>query len=130
MEKIIIILLGIWMIAVGGYCLYYAFMMKQTGTLKTGFIVSREIQLRESRDLPTFIVLAIKKCLIFGAIAVAGGLFFIIAYVMDNVYGHALMLLSLIVMFGAYVWFTSTLRSAEKKYLLPSLKKKTGKKRK
>ena len=125
--KIVIILLGVWMVAVGAYCLYYAFMMKQTGTLKTGFIVSKEIQLKESRNLPAFLEIAIKKCKIFGIFAVSGGAVFIIGYLVNNVYGHAFMLLALLVMFGAYVWFSSTLRSAEKEHLLPSLKKKRKK---
>ena len=121
MKDYIGIVVGIWMIGVGAYCLYCAFMMKQTGTIKTGFLVSRDVQLKDSRDLPAFIEIAWKKSLIFGCIAVAGGALFLIGQIVPS---YTLMLICMLVIVIAYVWYSSTLRSAEKQYLSPPLRKK------
>lgn len=121
MKDIIGIIVGIWFIGVGAYCLYYAFMMKKTGTLKTGFLVSRDVQLKDSSNLPAFVKVAEKNSRIFGCIAAVGGILFLIAQIMPS---YTLMLVCLVVMIAAYIWYSSTLRSAEKKYLAPPLRNK------
>ncbi len=120
------IIMGVWFIAVGVYSYYYAFMMKQTGTIKTGWIVSKNVQLKESRDLPAFVEEVGKKTTIFATIATVGGFLFIIGAVINFL---VLMLVCMLVLIIAYVWYSSTVRSAEKKYLAPSLKKKMNKKK-
>lgn len=117
--------MGVWFIVVGAYSFYFAFMMRQTGVIKTGWIVSKNVQLKDSRDLPAFIEIAVKKTNIFAAIATIGGFLFLIA-VATNFF--TLMLVCILVLIGAYVWYSSVIRSAEKKYLSPSLSKKNKKK--
>lgn len=127
MNELIGIIVGIWFAGVGVYCLYYAFMMKKTGTIKTGFLVSRDVQLKDSKNLPAFVTIAQKKSLIFGSIAVVGGILFVIGQIIPS---YILMFICLIVLLVSYIWFSSTLRSAEKKYLAPPLrnrKKRTKK---
>lgn len=125
-SKIFGIVMGIWFVAAGVYSYYYAFMMKQTGTIKTGWIVSKEIQLKESRDLPGFIDAVCKKTSVFATIATVGGFLFIIGAIANKL---VLMLVCMLVLFVAYVWYSSVVRSAEKKYLVPDLKKKMNKKK-
>lgn len=119
-SKIFGIIMGIWFVAVGIYSFYYAFMMKQTGTIKAGWIVSRELQLKESRDLSGFIGTVYGKTNIFAGIATVGGFLFIIAVASNKL---VLMLLCMLVMFIAYIWYSVVVRKAEKKYLAPENKK-------
>lgn len=119
--------LGVWFMAVGIYSFYFAFMMKQTGVIKTGWIISRSVQLKESKDLPAFIEIAVKKTNIFAILATIGGVLFIVA-VTANFF--ILMLLCMFVLFGGYVWYSSVIRRAEKKYLSTPLKKKNERKSK
>lgn len=125
-SKIFGVLMGVWFVVVGAYSYYFAFMMKQTGTIKTGWIVSKEVQLKESRDLPGFIEAVCKKTNIFATIAMAGGFLFIIGAAANM---FTLMLVCMLVLIVAYIWYSSLVRSAEKKYLSPDLKKKVHKKR-
>ena len=120
------IIMGIWFMAVGVYSFYYAFMMKHTGTLKTGWIVSKSLQLKESRDLPAFIEVAVKKTNIFAWIATVGGFVFIAAVVANF---FILMLLCMLVLIGAYIWYSTGIRNAERQYLTPGLNKKKKRKR-
>lgn len=125
-SKIFGVIMGIWFIAAGVYSFYYAFMMKQTGTIKTGWIVSRQVQLKESRDLPGFIAVVGKKTSTFAAIATIGGFLFVIGVMANQ---GMLMALCMMVLLCAFVWYSSAVRSAEKQYLAPSLKKKNKKKK-
>ncbi len=116
------IIMGVWIAAVGAYSFYFAYMMKQTGTIKAGWIISREVQLKESRDLPAFIEIAVKKTTIFAWIALSGGLLTIVG---EAVKVHSVMAACMLVLIVAYVWYTMTIRKAEKLYLtVPSDKKK------
>lgn len=115
MDSVIFgIVMGVWFVAVGVYSFYYAFMMKQTGTIKTGWIVSKDIQLKESRDLPAFIEVVGKKTNVFASIATVGGFLFIIGAIINQ---GMLMILDMVVLFVAYIWYSSTVRKAEKKFL-------------
>lgn len=119
------VIMGVWIAAVGAYSFYFAYMMKQTGTIKAGWIISKEVQLKESRDLPAFIRIAIKKTNIFAWIAVVGGLFIIVGEALKV---HSVMAVSMVVLIAAYIWYSSAMRKAEKQYLSVDLKKKRIKK--
>lgn len=115
------IIMGVWIAAVGAYSFYFAYMMKQTGTIKAGWIISREVQLKESRDLPAFIEIAAKKTTIFAWIALSGGLLTIVGEALKV---HSIMAACMLVLIVAYVWYTMTIRKAEKLYLTVSSEKK------
>lgn len=120
------IIMGVWILGVGAYSFYFAFMMKQTGVIKTGWIVSKNVQLKDSKDLPKFIEIAVKKTNIFAIIATAGGFLFLIGAATNF---FTLMFFCMILLIGTFIWYSSVIRSAEKKYLSPPLKKKIGNKR-
>lgn len=119
------VILGVWMIAVGVYTLYYAFMMEKTGMIKAGWIIGRDTQLKESRDLPGFVSVAKKKCFIFGWLASIGGILFIFGYIYD---WYGVLAVDMLVLIIAYVWFSMTIRKAEKKYLAVDKKEKKRRK--
>lgn len=118
------IIMGVWIAAVGAYSFYFAYMMKQTGTIKAGWIISKEVQLKESRDLPAFIETAVKKTNIFAWIALSGGLFTIAGEALKV---HSVMAVCMFVLIVAYVWYTVTIRKAEKLYLTVHSDKKKKK---
>lgn len=118
------VIMGVWIAAVGAYSFYFAYMMKQTGTIKTGWIISKEVQLKESRDLPAFIQVAVKKTNIFAWIALLGGLFTIVG---EAVKVHSVMAVCMLVLIVAYVWYSMTIRKAERQYLTVNSDKKQRK---
>ena len=77
--------------------------------------------------MPGFIEAVCKKTNIFATVATIGGFLFILGVMINQ---GLLMLICLLVLIVFFVWYSSVVRSAEKEYLLPSLKDKVNHKKK
>lgn len=118
------VIIGIWFILIGLYSFYFASAMKRTGTIKAGWMVSRNIQLTECKDIPGYIEYVYPKTIIFAAIVVVMGLVLIIGEALSV---HAVSAVSILVLGVTYLIYSSIMSKAQKTYLTKSLKSKTGK---
>lgn len=122
------LIVGIWFIAVGAYSFYYAAAIKQDGkNIKTGWIVGRNIQLKNCKDTKGFINAIYKKTLVFAGIDIAGGLGFIIAQYIPKV-GYVMKIVCMLVLVIDYFIYSSAIKTAQKTYLSPSFKSKANQK--
>ncbi len=122
---ILVIIVGIWFIALGAYSFYYASSSKKSGDIKAGWIVGKNIQLKNCKDTKGFINAIYQKTIIFAIVDVCGGLGIIIGTLIDFV---VIELISMIVLIVFYFWYSSAVKNAEKKYLSPSFKAKATRK--
>lgn len=122
---ILVIIVGLWFVVIGVYSYYYASVTKKSGNIKAGWIVGRNIQLKNCKDTSGFVNAIYQKTLIFATIAVVGGLGIIIGQLV-NVY--AIELICMVALVFAYFWYSSLVKAAEKKYLSPSFKAKAKRK--
>lgn len=116
------IIVGMWFVLIGLYSFYFAFSMKKTGTIKAGWMVSRNIQLTECKNIPGYIDYAYPKTMIFGSIVVIMGILLMIGAAVSF---HAISAISILVLVVTYFVYSSMMSRAQKEYLTKSLKKRT-----
>lgn len=125
---VLILIVGIWFIGVGAYSFYYAASTKQDGSnIKAGWIVGRNIQLKNCKDTKGFIKAVYRKTIIFACVDIAGGLGIIIGQYATGI-GYVIQIISMVVLVIAYLCYSSAIKSAQKTYLSPSFKAKANKK--
>jgi len=125
---VMILIVGIWFIAVGAYSFYYAASTKRDGSnIKAGWIVGRNIQLKNCKDTKGFIKAIYKKTIIFASIDIVCGFGLIIGQYATGV-GYVIQIVSMVVLVGAYLYYSSAIKSAQKTYLSPSFKAKANRK--
>lgn len=122
---ILVIIVGIWFMALGAYSFYYASSTKKTGNIKAGWVVGKDIQLKNCKDTKGFINAIYNKTLIFASVDMAGGLGIIIGQLVD-VYVVELICMIILVVF--YFRYSSQVKDAQKKYLSPSFSAKAKRK--
>lgn len=122
---VLVIVIGIWFILLGAYSFYYASSIKSTGNIKAGWIVGKNVQLKNCKDTRGFINAIYQKTMIFAAVAVVGGFGIIIGQLVKVVFVE---LIAMIVLVICYFWYSSSVKSAEKTYLSPSFQAKAKRK--
>lgn len=115
------ILLGVWFVAIGGYSVYFAADMKKTGTLKAGWVVSKGIQLKEDSDVPAFIRKVDKHTKIFAVVSIVAGALIVVG---ETIKVHSITVVCLVILLCFFIWYSTVVRKAEKKYLLEDKKLK------
>lgn len=119
---VVAIIIGMWFILIGVYSFYFASSMKKTGTIKAGWMVSRNIQLTDCKDIPGYITYVYPKTMRFATLVVAMGFLLIIGEAMSL---HIISAVSIMVLGISYVSYTSTMTRAQKTYLTRNLNKRT-----
>lgn len=101
--------------ACGIYMLYSAYLMKTKGELKVGWLVSKNINLERSKDVPGYISYMYPRVLVFGFCTLfygALGLFSLYYTLLETVQMAIFILFFVIV-----IWFAYISTKASKKYL-------------
>ncbi|WP_099468288.1 hypothetical protein [Konateibacter massiliensis] len=102
-------------LACGVYMLYSAYLMKTKGELKVGWLVSKNVNLQKSKDLPGYINYMYPRVLFFAVCT--------LIYSVVGLYSSYYAALGMIqtVTFGGFfvivVWFAYVSTKASKKYL-------------
>lgn len=122
---VLVIIVGVWFMVLGAYSFYYASFTMKTGNIKAGWIVGKNIQLKNCKDTKGFINAIYKKSNIFATVDIVGGLGIIVGQLIDF---YVLQLISMAVLIGFYFWYSSSVKDAQKKYLSPSFKAKATRK--
>lgn len=108
-------ILDIMILACGLYMLYSAYLMKSRGELKSGWLVSKNINLSNSRDVPGYINYMYSKVIIFSiATIIYAGIGIFNTYVYDIM---TIQFLGFGVFFIFVIWFAVCSMKATKKYL-------------
>ncbi len=111
---VIAVVLGIWIIAVGAYMIYYANSMKKTNSVKAGWMVSKDLQLGDCKDIPGYIEAVYPKTIFFGVAVIVLAVLFIIFEVLKQIAFAGLCFFVLIILL---VWYSIFMSNAQKKYL-------------
>lgn len=119
------LILGLWFIAIGAYCFYYASATKKTGDVKSGWIVGKNVQLTNCKNPQAFIDAIYQKTKLFGGAAILGGLGIIIGTAIKI---YLIELISMVFLVIFYFWYSSVVKTAQKKYLSPSFRAKANRK--
>jgi hypothetical protein len=101
--------------ACGVYLLYSAYLMKTKGELKVGWLISKNVNLDRSKDVPGYISYMYPKVLIFSICTlIYGAMGFYSTY-----YGNLgiIQTVTFGVFFVVVVWFAFISTKASKKYL-------------
>lgn len=105
------------LIGCGLYMAYMAYLMKAKGELKTGWLVSKNIDLKKSKDLPGYIKYMFGRTMIFAVITIGYGVMG-----MYDLYVASLgnvMLAAMVIFFAILLWYAYESVNASKKYLAP-----------
>ncbi|MBU9728718.1 hypothetical protein [Diplocloster modestus] len=108
------VLLDVIVFGCGIYCLYAWYLMKVKGEVKTGFLVSKDVDMKKCKDLPGYLAYMGPRTLIFALFTtVYGGICLINDFVLQI--GSAIFI-GMIVFFAALVWFALCTRKAMKTF--------------
>ena len=109
------LMLDMFMAFFGGYLVYAAVKMKQTGELAKGIIVSKDLDLSRARDIPGYIRYMYGKTVAMGLCALACG----VTGVLTDLYGGltAIQLVMSVVFFIVVVVFGVITSKAQKQFL-------------
>lgn len=122
---VLVIIVGVWFIALGAYSFYYASFSKKSGNIKAGWIVGRDIQLKDCKDTKGFINAIYNKTLMFATVDVVGGAGIIIGQLIPL---YVMQLICMIILVVFYFWYSSKIKTAQRKYLTPSFRAKAKRK--
>ncbi|KAB1439518.1 hypothetical protein [Candidatus Galacturonibacter soehngenii] len=101
--------------ACGVYMLYSAYLMKTKGELKVGWLVSKNVNLERSKDVPGYISYMYPRVLFF---AISTLIYSFVGFY--NAYITSLGIVQTVTFFGFFavvVWFAIISTRASKKYL-------------
>lgn len=121
---ILAFIIGVWFIVIGLYSFYFANNMKKSGNIKAGWMVSRNIQLTDCKDIPSYITYTYSRTLVFASLVILFSLMLIIG---ESIQLHLLSAISILALGIIYIWYSACMNRAQKKYLTQKLKKRTGK---
>ncbi len=109
------LILDVFMAFFGGYLVYAAVKMKQTGELAKGIMVSKDADLSKAKDIPGYVQYMYGKTILMGVCALVCGA----VGVLNDLYGGLTMvqLVMAVVFFIVVVGFGVMTSKAQKKYL-------------
>ncbi|OYO89984.1 hypothetical protein CG709_13470, partial [Lachnotalea glycerini] len=108
-------LIDVIILACGSYMLYSAYLMKTKGELKAGWLVSKNINLEKSKDIPGYIHYMYPKVLVFSICTIFYGMIGVY-----STYINTLGLIQTITFFTFFIiviWFAYVSTKASKNYL-------------
>lgn len=125
--SILVLIVGLWFIGIGAYSFYYAYATKKDGeNIKAGWIVGKNIQLKNCKDTKGFIKAIYNKTVVFAAIDIIGGIGIIVGQYAAGA-GSVVQAFFMLVLVISYLYYSSAVKSAQKTYLSPSFKAKAKK---
>ncbi len=105
------------LVGCGLYMAYMAYLMKAKGELKAGWLVSKNIDLSKSKDLPGYIKYMFGRTIFFAICTTAYGLLGMYDMYVSSL--ENVIMLAMLVFFALLLWFAYESVNASKKYLAP-----------
>lgn len=108
-------LIDFFIVGIGLYVLYSAYVWKSTGVMKKGFLISGALDLKACKDMKGYIDFMAVRAGIFGVVIVIYGLLGIVNTYLVKIH-EIILAVSMFIFLGCLVWFSVVSTKGAKKF--------------